>query len=81
MERAHMGDGELKNKLIELIESKAKRFKTRPQSFTPKELAHELNAAYGSIGKVADAVVRELNHRGFRVRYERHSRPRKFVLL
>lgn len=76
-----MRNSELKNALVDLLETKLERFKRFPQEFTPKELAAELGAVATSVGHVANDAVSELRDRGWKVRYERSKRPRKLILM
>ena len=76
-----MNEIELRNHAIDLLEKYSKRFKSRPHSFTPKEIAEEIGGAYSTLGKVADAVVSELKARGVRIAYRRVGNKRCFELL
>lgn len=75
-----MGEVELKNKSIFWLELQSRKFKTRPQSFTPKEVADAVGGAYTSLGKVADQIVNELLARGVKVSYLRAGSRRIFKL-
>ncbi len=76
-----MKKDELKRKAIAWLESKSKEFKTRPHSFSPKEVADAVGGYAGSLGKVADAVVDELLSRNINIRYLRSGNKRSFDLF
>lgn len=75
-----MKNSELKNKAIEWLETQSKTFKTRPQSYTPKEVAEAVGGAYGAIGKIADLIVPELVARGVSFQYMKIGNSRRFLL-
>lgn len=75
-----MNENELKRKAVEWLESESKKYKTRPQSFTPKEVADSVGGYAASLGKVASAVAEELNTRGISTRYLRPGNKRFFEL-
>jgi len=76
-----MKEEKLKRKATEWLETKSKEFKTRPHSFTPKEVADAVGGYAGSLGKVATEVVTELNLRGVNIKYSRSGNKRSFELL
>jgi len=75
-----MKSTELKNKAIAWLEAQSKTFKTRPQSYTPKEVAEAVGGAYGAIGKIAGQIVSELVARGITIQYIRNGNSRRFLL-
>lgn len=71
---------ELQNKAIIWLEIQSKTFRTRPQNYTPKEVAEGVGGTYGAVGKIADAVVKELTARGIAIEYLKIGNSRKFHL-
>jgi len=75
-----MNDIELKNKVIKFLERKSYSFKTFPQEFTARETAESVGGVTTRIGFVAEKAVRELRARGVKIRYNKSTTPRKFII-
>lgn len=79
--RKNMKQPELKRKAADWLESESKKHKTRPQKFTPKEVADSVGGYAGTLGNVASEVVEELAARGIKARYVRQGTKCFFELL
>jgi hypothetical protein len=75
-----MNHTELKNTAIQWLEQQSIVFKSRPQSFTPKEVAEAIGGAYTALGVVAESVAAELTFRGINIQYKRVGNKRYFEL-
>lgn len=76
-----MNDIELKSLAISWIHKRSGDLKTRPYSISAQEVAKAVGGYAGSVGRIADDVVAELEGQGLAVRYVRGSRPCRFELL
>jgi len=75
-----MKDIELKNKAIIWLKEKSTEYKTRPQKFTPTEVAHAIGGNSNRIGVVYRDIELELNAQGIDVRYVNNGNKRYFEL-
>ncbi len=75
-----MKDIELKNKAITWIAEKSMEYKTRPQKFTPSEVADAVGARFNRIGHAAQAIVAELESRNIKIKYVSFGNNRYFEL-
>lgn len=75
-----MKDTELKNKVIAFLEKEAKKCKTFPQMYTAKETAEAVGGVTTRIGVISNDVVSELSARGIKIKYEKTSISRRFVI-
>lgn len=75
-----MKDIELKNKAIIWLKEKSIEYKTRPQKFTPTEIAHAIGGNFNRIGFVDRDIVLELNAQGIHTRYVNNGNKRYFEL-
>lgn len=64
-----MKDIELKNKAIIWLKEKSIEYKTRPQKFTPTEVAHATGGNSNRIGFVDRDIESELNSQGIDISY------------
>lgn len=64
-----MKDIELKNKAITWLAEKSIEYQTRPQKFTPSEVANAVGARFNRIGHAAQAIVAELEARNIEIKY------------
>lgn len=77
-----MNQVELKNKSLVWLTEKSKTIKTRPHSFTPKEVAQAVGGAYTLLGgRLAIEIVDELRQHGISIRYLQNARPCRFELF
>lgn len=76
-----MNDVELKTLAIAWIHKRSRDLKTRPYSISAKEVAEAVGGYAGSVGRVAEEVVAELESQGLLIRYARNASPRRFELL
>ena len=77
-----MGQHEQMIAAVEWLRMKSKDCKSDPcRRFTPKQVAEGIGGAYTAIGgKVADAIVKELNLCGISAGYIRDGKKLFFVL-
>ncbi|MFY9185588.1 MAG: hypothetical protein WBJ45_08600 [Limnohabitans sp.] len=75
-----MKDIELKNKVIIWLKEKSIEYKTRPQKFTPTEVAHAVGGNSNRIGFVDRDIELELNAQGIDIRYVNKGSKRYFEL-
>jgi hypothetical protein len=75
-----MKDIVLKNKAITWLTEKSIEYKTRPQEFTPSEVADAVRGKFNRIGFIAHDIVLELNAKGIDVKYTNNGNKRYFQL-
>lgn len=75
-----MNDVELKTLAISWIYKRSREIKTRPYCISAQEVAKAVGGYAGSVGRVADDVVAELELQGLLIRYVRGVRPCRFEL-
>jgi hypothetical protein len=76
-----VNDVELKTLAISWIYQRSRGLKTRPYGISAQEVAKAVGGYAGSVGRVADDVVTELELQGLPIRYVRGARPCRFELL
>jgi hypothetical protein len=76
-----MRNKELKNLCVNWLYGQNSVVCSRPYSFTAKEVADAVGGYAGSVGKVADEVVKELMARGIFIHYNRTPKSCYFELL
>ena len=76
-----MNNDELLRKSVDWLELESKKNKSRPQQFTPREVAEAVGGYTPAMGKVADQIVTELRMRGCKCSYLKKNDKRFFRLL
>ena len=66
---------------IAWLDAQDKLYLTRPKRFSPQEVITAIGGYSPTLGKVADDVIRELQSRGVRIRYQRVGNKRWFELM
>ena len=73
-----MKDIEIKNKAINWLMEKSIKYKTRPQRFTPSEVADAIGARFNRIGHIAQGIEAEMRARNIKIKYVNFGNKRYF---
>lgn len=66
---------------IAWLDEQDKLFLTRPKRFAPQEITTATGGYPPTLGKVAEAVIKELRSRGVKIRYLKVGSKRWFELV